>query len=61
MINRTRQLYGEDVFLNLFKKILTLCVEKGVIREKRQGIDSAFIKANASMDSLIRERNRRRR
>jgi transposase len=52
-ISRTRQLYGEDVFLSLFRKVLSLCVQKGMIRGKRQAIDSAFIKANASMDSLI--------
>lgn len=52
-ISRTRQLYGEEVFLHLFKKILALCVDKGMVRGKRQAIDSAFIKANASMDSLI--------
>jgi transposase len=52
-ISRTRQLYGEEVFLSLFKKVLSLCVHKGMVRGKRQAIDSAFIKANASMDSLI--------
>jgi len=52
-ISRTRQLYGEDVFLILFKKILSLCVEKGMVCGKRQAVDSAFIKANASMDSLV--------
>jgi transposase len=51
-ISRTRQLYGEEVFLELFKKILSLCVEKGMVRGKRQAIDSAFVKANASLDSL---------
>jgi len=52
-ISRTRQLYGEDVFLTLFKKVLSLCVDKGMVRGKRQAVDSAFIKANASMDSLV--------
>ena len=52
-ISRTRQLYGEEVFLTLFRKILSLCVSKGMVRGKRQAIDSALIKANASMDSLI--------
>jgi transposase len=52
-ISRTRQLYGEEVFLSLFKKVLSLCVDRGMIRGKRQAVDSAFIKANASMDSLI--------
>lgn len=52
-ISRTRQLYGEDVFLELFRKVLGLCVEKGMVRGKRQAVDSAFIKANASLDSLL--------
>jgi transposase len=52
-ISRTRQLYGEEVFLSLFRKILSMCVSKGMVRGKRQAIDSALIKANASMDSLI--------
>jgi transposase len=52
-ISRTRQLYGEDVFLSLFRKVLSLCVHKGMIRGKRQAVDSAFIKANASLDSLV--------
>lgn len=51
-ISRTRQLYGEEVFMELFKKILTLCVSLGMVRGKRQAIDSAFVKANASLDSL---------
>ncbi|QEK50893.1 IS1182 family transposase [Pedobacter aquae] len=52
-ISRTRQLYGEDVFLSLFQKVLSLCIAKGMVRGKRQAIDSAYIKANASMDSLV--------
>lgn len=52
-ISRTRQLYGEDVFLELFQQVLRLCVQKGMVRGKRQAVDSAFIKANASMDSLV--------
>ena len=52
-ISRTRQLLGEEAFLALFRKILSRCVEKGMVRGKRQAVDSAFIKANASMDSLV--------
>lgn len=51
-ISRTRQLYGEDVFIALFKQILSLCVAQGMVRGKRQAIDSAFVKANASLDSI---------
>ncbi len=52
-ISRTRQLYGEEVFLSLFKEVLSMCVSKGMVRGKRQAIDSVFIKANASLDSLV--------
>jgi transposase len=52
-ISRTRQLYGEEIFLGLFQMVLSLCVQKGMVRGKRQALDSAFIKANASLDSLV--------
>jgi len=52
-ISRTRSLYGEKIFLSLFKEVLRMCVSKGMVRGKRQAVDSAFIKANASMDSLV--------
>lgn len=51
-LSRTRQLYGEEVFLQFFQQVLSLCVQKGMVRGKRQAVDSAFVKANASMDSL---------
>ena len=52
-ISRTRQLYGEEVFKELFSKVLSLCVSKQMLSGRRQAIDSAYIKANASMDSLV--------
>jgi transposase len=52
-ISRTRQLFGEEVFQSCFKEILSLCVHEGMVRGKRQVVDSVFVKANASMDSLL--------
>jgi transposase len=52
-ISGTRQLYGEEVFLELFRKVPSLCISKGMVSGKRQAIDSALIKANASMDSPV--------
>jgi len=52
-LSRTRKLYGEEVFLSLFRKVLAMCIEKGMVSGRRQAIDSAYIKANASMDSLV--------
>lgn len=51
-LSRTRQLYGEDVFKELFKKVLKICIDKGMVSGRRQAVDSALIKANASMDSI---------
>jgi transposase len=51
-LSRTRQLYGEDVFKELFKKVLKACIDKGMVSGRRQAVDSALIKANASMDSI---------
>ena len=52
-LSRTRQLYGDEVFKKLFKKILQQCIEKGMVNGKRQAVDSAPVKASASMDSLV--------
>jgi IS5 family transposase len=51
-ISRTRKLLGSEVFLSMFQQVLCLCVEKGMVSGRRQAVDSAFIKANASMDSM---------
>ncbi len=51
-ISRTRQLYPEAVFEKVFTKVLLMCIEKGMVSGHTQTIDSAPVKANASMDSL---------
>jgi transposase len=51
-ISRTRQLLGEEVFKELFKRVLRQCVQHGMVKGKRQAMDSVHVKANASMDSL---------
>ncbi len=51
-IGRTRQLYPESVFEQVFTKVLSMRVEKGMVSGHTQAIDSAPVKANASMDSL---------
>jgi len=52
-LSRTRKLFGEEVFLGFFRDILRKCVEKGMVDGRTQAVDSAFIKANASMSSLV--------
>jgi len=51
-ISRTRQLLPEEIFEEVFTHILSMCVEKGMVSGHTQAMDSAPIKANASMDSL---------
>ena len=52
-LSRTRQLYGEELFKQLFKEVLKQCIDKGMVAGRRQVIDTVAVKANASMDSLI--------
>ena len=51
-ISRTRQLFPEAVFESVFTHVFQMCVSKGMVSGHTQCIDSAPVKANASMDSL---------
>ncbi len=51
-ISRTRQLFPEPVFEEVFTNVLELCIEKGMVSGHTQAIDFAPVKANASMDTL---------
>ena len=51
-LSRTRGLLPVEVFTKTFEQILTMCVEHGMVGGHTQAIDSAPVKANASMDSL---------
>ena len=51
-ISRTRKLYPEAVFEEVFTKVFALCVEKGMVSGHTQAIDNAPVKANAPMDTL---------
>ena len=52
-LSRTRQLLGEEVFTQVFQIVLKQCIEKGMVAGKRQAVDSVFVKANASLDSMV--------
>lgn len=51
-LSRTRKLLPENIFEQVFSHIVGMCVEKGMVSGHTQCIDSAPVKANASMDSL---------
>jgi transposase len=52
-ISRTRQLYPASLFEKLFNKVFALCVDSGMVSGHTQAVDSAPIKANASMESVV--------
>ena len=51
-LSRTRALLPDDIFTAALKKVLDMCIDKGMVSGHTQAIDSAPVKANASMDTL---------
>lgn len=51
-VSRTRQLFPVGVFEKTFERVLEMCIDKGMVSGHTQSVDSALVKANASMDSL---------
>lgn len=51
-VSRTRQLFPDTLFEEVFTEVLKMCIEKGMVSGHTQVVDSAPVKANASMDSL---------
>lgn len=51
-ISRTRHLYSEQEFKELFERVFALCADSGMVSAKTQAIEGALLKANASKDSL---------
>lgn len=52
-LSRTRQLYGQEVFTEVFRSVLKQCIEKGMVAGRRQAVDGVYVKANASLDSMV--------
>lgn len=52
-LSRTRQLYGQEVFTEVFRAVLKQCIEKGMVSGRRQAVDGVYVKANASLDSMV--------
>lgn len=51
-VSRTRQRLPVAIFETCFTHIVGLCIEKGLVSGHTQVLDSAYIKANASMSRL---------
>lgn len=53
-LSRTRQLYGQEVFTFMFQAVLGQCIDRGMLSGRRQAVDGVYIKANASLDNMVR-------
>ena len=51
-VSRTRQLFPAAVFERLFDHVFVQCVAAGLVTGHTQVVDSAFVKANASLEGL---------
>ena len=53
VLSKARSRYGKEVFERFFQLILQKCVEAGLVGGEKVFADSTFIKANASLKSLV--------
>ena len=56
-VSRTRQLFPSAVFERLFDHVFAQCVAAGLVTGHTQAVDSAPVKANASLESLCEKRS----
>lgn len=54
-ISRTRGIIKKETFELVFNKILEKCYQAGLVEGKHQSIDSTYVKANASLESVERK------
>jgi transposase len=52
-ISRTRQLFPAAVFERLFDHVFAQCVARGLVAGDTQAVDSAPVKANASLETVL--------
>jgi len=53
VISKTRGRFGKKVFEEFFQKVLSICLEKGLVAGEKIFADGTLIKANASIKSLV--------
>ena len=52
-VSRTRQFFPAAVFERLFDHVFAQCVARGLVAGDTQAVDSAPVKANASLDAVL--------
>jgi transposase len=53
-LTRIRDRYGEEVFKEVFERIVEQCQKKGLVEGKKVIADATLIKADASLDSMAK-------
>ncbi len=54
-ISRTRAKLSAEIYEELFRRVLSMCVNAGLVSGGHQSIDSTLVKANACLDSTVRK------
>ena len=52
-VSRTRQFFPATIFERLFGHVFSQCVARGLVAGDRQAVDSAPVKANASLEGVV--------
>lgn len=52
-LTRIRDRFGEDVFRQVFERVVELCAENGLVEARELMMDASLVKANASLSSLV--------
>jgi len=54
VLSKARARWGKEVFESFFVRVLTQCVEKGLVDGRKIHMDSSLVDANASKDSVVK-------
>src|SRR3954466_595555 len=54
VLSKARKRWGPEVFASFFIRVVTQCVEAGLVEGRKIHVDSSLIDANASKDSVLK-------
>jgi transposase len=54
VLSKGRKRWGKEVFESFFVRMVTQCVERGLVDGKKLHLDASFVTANASRDSVMK-------
>ena len=54
VLSKARQRWGQEVFVRLFERTVQQCLDAGLIDGEKLHLDSSLVRANASLNSVVR-------